>query len=92
MGVFTTTNLDEVLKKIGVGTLLLFGIATQGCGLATVCYGADLDYKLVVISDCCVNPPSKEVHGVLMEKIFLGQARVITAKKVLGLYKNPGDK
>jgi nicotinamidase-related amidase len=48
-------------------------------------YGADLDYKRVVISDCCANPPSKEVHRVLMEKIVPGQARVITDKKVLAV-------
>ena len=27
-GPFTTTNLNEVLKKLGVNTLVLFGIAT----------------------------------------------------------------
>ena len=35
-GPFTTTNLNEVLKNQGVNTLVLFGIATQGCVLTTV--------------------------------------------------------
>ena len=82
-GPFTTTNLNEVLKKSGVDTLVLMGIATQGCILTTVRCGADMDYKLIVVSDCCANPPSEEVNRVLMEKIFPGQATVLTAKQLL---------
>jgi nicotinamidase-related amidase len=84
-GPFTTTNLNEVLKKFGADTLVLFGIATQGCVLTTVRCGADLDYKLVVVSDCCANPPSEEVNRILMDKVFPGQASVITAKEVLAV-------
>jgi nicotinamidase-related amidase len=84
-GPFTTTNLNEVLKKLGADTLVLFGIATQGCVLTTVRCGADLDYKLVVVSDCCANPPSEEVNRVLMEKVFPGPASVVTAKEVLAV-------
>ncbi len=84
-GPFTTTNLNEVLKSLGADTLILFGIATQGCVLTTVRCGADLDYKLVVVSDCCANPPSEEVNRILMEKVFPGQASVVTAKDVLAV-------
>src|SRR5271157_1328922 len=84
-GPFTTTNLNEVLKKLGVDTLVLMGIATQGCVLTTVRCAADMDYKLIVVSDCCANPPSAEVHKMLMEKVFPGQANVVTAKEILGL-------
>ena len=84
-GPFTTTNLNEVLKKLGADTLVLFGIATQGCVLTTVRCGADLDYKLVVVSDCCANPPSEEVNRVLMEKVFPGPASVVTTKEVLAV-------
>jgi hypothetical protein len=38
-----------------------------------------------VVSDCCANPPSEEVHRVLMEKVFPGQASVVTAKEVLAV-------
>ena len=82
-GPFTTTNLNEVLKKLGVDTLVLMGIATQGCILTTVRCGADMDYKLIVVSDCCANPPSAEVNRVLMEKVFPGQATVLTAQQLL---------
>ena len=56
VGPFTTTNLNEVLKKLGVDTLVLMGIATSGCVLTTVRCAADMDYKLIVVSDCCEIP------------------------------------
>ena len=85
VGPFTTTNLNEILKKLGVDTLILFGIATQGCILTTVRCAWDMDYKLAVVSDCCANPPSEEVNRILMEKIFPDQALVITAKETLAM-------
>jgi len=67
-GPFTTTNLNEVLKRLGVDKLVLMGIATFGCVLTTVRWAADMYYKLVVVSDCCSNPPDAEVHRVLWKK------------------------
>jgi nicotinamidase-related amidase len=61
------------------------GIATQGCILTTVRCAADMDYKLIVVSDCCANPPSEEVHRVLMEKVFPAQASVVKAQELLGV-------
>jgi nicotinamidase-related amidase len=83
VGPFTTTNLNEVLNKLGIDMLILMGIATSGCVLTTVRCAADLDYKLAVISDCCVNPRDPEVHRFLVEKIFPNQASVITSHEIL---------
>ena len=69
VGPFSTTNLDELLKKQGVETLILMGISTSGCVLSTVRWAADIDYQLVVISDCCADPDA-EVHRILIEKVF----------------------
>ncbi len=79
-GPFTTTNLIEILKKQKAETLVLLGISTSGCVLTTVRCGADMDYKLVVLSDCCADRDD-EVHRVLMEKLFPRQATVITAQQ-----------
>jgi len=32
---FSTTNLDEILKKRGIDTLVLMGVSTNGCVLST---------------------------------------------------------
>ena len=81
-GPFSTTNLDGLLKGMGADTLVLMGIRTSGCVLTTVRWAADIDYKLIVLSDCCADP-EEDVHRLLMEKVFPRQARVITSAEFL---------
>lgn len=80
VGPFSTTNLDEVLKKQGIDTLVLMGISTSGCVLSTVRCAADMDYKLIVLSDCCADQDD-EIQRVLMEKLFPRQAIVVTSQQ-----------
>lgn len=79
-GPFSTTNLGEVLKELGIETLVLMGIATSGCVLSTVRWGSDIDYKSIVLSDCCADRDD-EVQRVLMEKLFPRQGTVITSQE-----------
>jgi nicotinamidase-related amidase len=82
MGPFSTTDLNERLKKLGIETMVLMGVASSGCVLSTVRWAADIDYKLIVLSDCCADRDD-EVQRVLMEKIFPGQATVTAAKEFI---------
>ncbi len=81
-GPFSTTSLDEVLKKQGIETLVLMGISTSGCVLSTVRWAADIDYQLIVLSDCCADRDG-EVQQVLMGKVFPRQASVVTSQEFL---------
>ncbi len=84
VGPFSTTNLDELLKKQGIETLVLMGISTSGCVLSTVRWAADIDYQLIVLSDCCADP-DVEVHRILMEKVFPwhGMATVVSSQEFI---------
>jgi nicotinamidase-related amidase len=74
---FAGSDLDVVLRGLGAGTLVLAGIATSGVVLSTLRQAADLDYRLVVLSDGCLDA-DPEVHRVLTEKVFPRQAEVRT--------------
>ena len=74
---FTGSDLDVVLRGLGAGTLVLTGIATSGVVLSTLRQAADLDYRLVVLADACLDR-DPEVHRVLTEKVFPRQADVLT--------------
>jgi nicotinamidase-related amidase len=74
---FTGSDLEVVLRSLGVSTLVLTGIATSGVVLSTLRQAADLDYQLVVLADACLDADS-EVHRVLTEKVFIRQAEVLT--------------
>ena len=82
VGAFFGTDLDLVLRARGIETLILTGIATSGVVLSTVRHGADADYKIVVVKDCC-GDADDEVHRVLTEKVFVRQATVTTADELM---------
>jgi nicotinamidase-related amidase len=74
---FAGSDLDVVLRAGGVDHLVLTGIATSGVVLSTLRQAADLDYRLTVLSDGCLDGDA-EVHRVLTEKVFPRQADVLT--------------
>ena len=73
---FTGSDLEVVLRSLGIKRLILSGIATSGVVLSTLREAADKDYKITVLSDCCADK-DEEVHRVLTTKIFPRQAEVI---------------
>src|SRR5580692_3859040 len=74
---FAGSDLDVLLRGLGAGTLVLAGIATSGVVLSTLRQAADLDYRLVVLEDGCLDA-DLEVHQVLTGKVFPRQADVLT--------------
>ena len=79
---FSTTALETLLRAKGIDTLVLTGFATSGVVLSTVRWAADLDYRLVVVSDACADP-DKEVHRVLIDKVFPAQAAVVSTRELV---------
>jgi nicotinamidase-related amidase len=61
---------------------VIFGYATSGVVLSTVRYGADLDYNLIVVEDCCADS-DVEVHEFLTQRIFPRQAEVTGSDDVI---------
>lgn len=82
---FAGSDLDVVLRALEVRSLVLTGIATSGVVLSTLRQAADLDYRLTVLRDGCLDA-DEEVHRVLLDKVFPRQAEVVTsAEWIAGL-------
>jgi nicotinamidase-related amidase len=77
---FTGSDLEVVLRSMGIKHIVLSGIATSGVVLSTLREAADKDYKISVIADCCADA-DEEVHRVLTTKVFPRQAEVVTLKQ-----------
>lgn len=75
VGAASTTDLATLLNAAGVDHLVMAGVATSGVVLSTLRWAADLDYRLTVIADACLDR-DPEVHRVLTEKVFPVQAEV----------------
>jgi nicotinamidase-related amidase len=80
------TALDLILRANDIQTLIILGYATSGVVLSTVRYAADLDYRLVVVEDCCADQ-DPEVHNFLTRRIFPRQADVVGADDVIQALK-----
>jgi nicotinamidase-related amidase len=77
---FTGSDLEVVLRSLGIQHIILTGIATSGVVLSTAREAADKDYKITILSDCCADG-DEEVHRVLTTKVFPRQADVLTLEE-----------
>lgn len=73
---FAGSDLEIILRSMGIQHIVLTGIATSGVVLSTLREASDKDYKITVLSDCCADI-DEEVHRVLTTKVFARQAEVI---------------
>jgi nicotinamidase-related amidase len=51
--------------------------------LSAVRHAGDLDYRLVVVRDCCADPDA-EVHAMLLDIVIAKQAAVVTMSGLAG--------
>ncbi|HWC82096.1 MAG TPA: isochorismatase family cysteine hydrolase [Pseudonocardiaceae bacterium] len=84
---FAGSDLEMVLRSSAVDTIALTGIATSGVVLSTLRQAADLDFRVVVLADGCLDA-DEEVHRVLTTKVFPRQAEVTTIADWTATIKN----
>lgn len=84
---FAGTDLEIVLRSLGIRHLVLLGLSTSGVVLSTVRQAADLDFEITVLEDLCADM-DVEVHEVLIQKIFPRQGKVLKASEWLAPLKN----
>lgn len=53
--VFNSTNINYVLKNLGVEYLIIFGIVTEQCVESAIRDAADLGYLVTMVDDCCAS-------------------------------------
>lgn len=63
---FYKTDLDQTLRVLDVDTVVLTGMTTTICVLATALDALSHDFKTIIIEDCCV-ANSKEAHRAIAD-------------------------
>ncbi len=81
---FAGSDLDIVLRSLGIQQLVLTGISTAGVVLSTMREAADKDYGITILEDGCTDR-DEEVHRVLITKIFPRSADVISVDEWIRL-------
>lgn len=65
---FASTDLDHLLRSRGIDTLLLTGVNTNSCVLATTVAANTRDYRPVVVDDC-VDTMDPALHDAALRLI-----------------------
>ncbi|KQS58608.1 hypothetical protein ASG36_11245 [Geodermatophilus sp. Leaf369] len=73
---FVRTDLDGVLRGLGVQTLAVAGFTTAGCVRATVVDAASLDYSPVVLADAMADR-SQPIHDAALVDLDARYADVV---------------
>lgn len=76
-GVFSNTALRVILTAHQITSLVLAGISTGGVILNMVVDGADMDFKVTVLSDGVVDS-NTELHNALLQHLFTRRGYVET--------------
>jgi nicotinamidase-related amidase len=90
---FLGTDLDFLLRSHGVNTLLITGVNTNSCVLATTTAANVRDYAVIVIEDCVDSMDGPELHAVGLACIktafgFVMDTDAVMALDVLAPHQN----
>jgi nicotinamidase-related amidase len=66
---FYGTDLERLLKTLGVKNVCLMGINTNTCVLNTAFTAFNLDFKVVVLSDCVASMYGEDLHVLGLQNV-----------------------
>jgi nicotinamidase-related amidase len=82
---FTGTELDAVLRNLGIGTIVLMGVSVNVGVMGAALSAVDLGYQVVIVRDAVVGLP-KEYADAVLEHTLAMIATVATADELLAAW------
>jgi nicotinamidase-related amidase len=82
---FLGTDLDFLLRSHGINTLLITGVNTNSCVLATTTAANVRDYAVIVVEDCVDSMDGPELHAAGLACIRTAFGFVMNADAVMAL-------
>ncbi len=86
-GAFATTNLDRILRNLGLTTLIFTGTSTGGCVESTARDALDLGYDVVIVSDACADTTT-QAHLMALGRMGAAGAGVASTGEVRSALEN----
>jgi ureidoacrylate peracid hydrolase len=77
-----SSNLERLLRSLGIETMLIAGTKTNVCCEATARDAMMLDFKVVMVSDCCA-ALSDDEHRSALENVIQQFGDVMTGEEIL---------
>ena len=79
---FTNPELDDLLKRRGIRSLLLAGVATDTCVESTGRDAYFIDYYVTLVADCCAGAIERD-HRVALERFERDYGAVVNSADVI---------
>jgi len=81
-GAFTGTDLDRILRNMGMETIILVGFYTDQCVETTARDAADIGYNTILVEDACT-ALTQELHDNAIKALKDVYVRVETTESIL---------
>jgi nicotinamidase-related amidase len=92
---FIGTDLDLRLRRLGIDTVVAFGVSTDMCVSTTTRVGANLGFRMVVVGDACDcfdlpdghggTIPAETIHAAHLATLNFEFAKVMTTAEVAAM-------
>jgi len=82
-GAFNGSDLDLVLRRLGIETLIVTGLVTAGCVEGTVRGASDRGYEVFVVGDACADWTTQH-HDISLGILGRWFATVVNTETMLG--------
>jgi nicotinamidase-related amidase len=87
---FTATSLDQILRNLGVTTVVVTGVSVNLGVFGMALSALDLGYQVVLVRDAVAGVPSEYAEAVIDQSLAL-IATVVTADELLAVLAEPAD-
>jgi len=90
LSAFTGTDLDLILRSLGVKTVVVGGVVTQGCVESTVREAANADYYVAVAQDCVASTDEQAHQTALrsMATVLRYADAVVESSRIAALWSD----
>ena len=80
---FANTDLDVLLKRHGIHTLIAIGLIAHTCLESTVRFAAELGYEVTVVRDATADYSDREMHAALDINLPSYANAIITTQEIV---------
>jgi len=87
---FVGTNIDRVLTWMGIDTVIMVGVVTNGCVEMTARVAADMGYRVVLVGDACA-AHTLFLHENALRRMDDGYIYVSKVDEIAGALRATGE-
>ena len=82
LSIYQGTDLDHLLRVLGVDTVALMGINTNTCVLCGAFESANRGYRTIVVSDCTASMYGRDLHILALQNVARCLGWVLTSDEL----------